>query len=125
MQQLHQVCISEENNLQVSRQLTKVLNTLRMELSLQFELEESYGYVEVGESQSQNYSDTAESTKAEHKILYGAVTELAEAAEELQYRGVETKQLRRLMNETCQFSLRLRNHEQAENELIGQSFDLR
>jgi len=125
MQQLHQVCISKENNLQISRQLTKVLNTLRMELSLQFELEESYGYVEVGESPLQDFSDTAESTKAEHKTLYGAVTELAEAAEELQYRGVETEQLRLLMSDTCQFRLRLRNHEQAENELIVQSFDLR
>ena len=37
----------------------------------------------------------------------------------------DVTEMRRLMNETCQFSLRLRNHEQAENELIGQSFDLR
>ena len=125
MQQLHHVCSSKENILQISRQLTKVLNTLRMELALQFALEESYGYVVVGESQQQYLSELAQSTMAEHNTLYGAITELAEAAEELQYRGVETEQLSILMDDTRSFSRRLRHHEQAENALIDQSFHLR
>ena len=125
MQQMQQVCSSKENSLQVSRQLTKVLNALRVELALQFALEESYGYVEVSESLLQDLSEAAQSTKAEHNALYGAITELAEAAEELQYRGVETEQLTILIDNTCQFSQRLRDHEQAENDLIDQSFGLR
>ncbi len=125
MQQMHQVCSSKENSLQVSRQLTKVLNALRVELALQFALEESYGYVEVSESLLQDLSEAAQSTKAEHNALYGAITELAEAAEELQYRGVEMEQLTVLIGDTSQFSQRLRDHEQAENDLIDQSFGLR
>jgi hypothetical protein len=125
MQHLHHVCSSNENISQISRQLTKVLNTLRTELALQFALEESYGYVEVSESQLHNLSETAQSTRAEHNALYGAITELAEAAEELQYRGVESEQLHNLMDDTCEFSRQLHHHEQAENDLIDQSFDLR
>ena len=125
MQQMQQVCSSQENSLQVSRQLTKVLNALRVELALQFALEESYGYVEVSESLLQDLSEAAQSTKAEHNALYGAITELAEAAEELQYRGVEMEQLTILINNTRQFGQQLRDHEQAENDLIDQSFVLR
>lgn len=125
MQQLHQVCNSKEDSLQVSRQLTKVLNALRVELALQFALEESYGYMEVSESLLQDLSEVAQSTKAEHNALYGAISELAEAAEELQYRGVEMEQLTMLIDDTCQFSQRLRDHEQTENDLIDKSFGLR
>ena len=66
MQQMQQVCSSKENSLQVSRQLTKVLNALRVELALQFALEESYGYMEVSESMLQDLSETAQNTKAQH-----------------------------------------------------------
>ena len=125
MQQMQQVCSSKENSLQVSRQLTKVLNALRVELALQFALEESYGYVEVSESLLQDLSEAAQNTKAQHNALYGAITELAEAAEELQYRGVEMEQLTILINNTRQFGQQLRDHEQAENDLIDQSFGLR
>ena len=53
------------------------------------------------------------------------ISELVEAAEELQYRGVEAEdELRGLIDETCRFSRQLRDHEQAENDLIDQSFDL-
>ncbi|MGB0759129.1 MAG: hypothetical protein ACPGPS_06320, partial [Rubripirellula sp.] len=48
---LQHVCKSTENISQISRHLTRVLNTLRTELALQFALEESYGYVEVNETQ--------------------------------------------------------------------------
>lgn len=122
---LRHVCGSNEKISQVSRQLTKVLNALRMELALQFALEESYGYVEVNESELHDLSEMAETTRAQHHTLYSAVTELAEAAEELQYRGVEPEQLRVLLDETCEFSRQLYLHEQAENDLIDQSFKIR
>ncbi len=125
MQRLHHICSSNENISQISCQLTKVLNTLRVELALQFALEESYGYAEVPESHLCDLNEAAQSTRSEHNVLYGAITELAEAAEELQYRGVESEQLRGLMNDTSQFLRQLRHHEQAENDLIDQSFDLR
>jgi len=123
--QLRQICDSEDAAMQISRQLTKLLNGLRDELSLQFALEESYGYVEVSESLHQELSDAVHSAISVHRSLYVTVTELAEAAEELQYRGVEPDELRTLIKDTRVFGRLLRNHEQAENELINQSFDLR
>lgn len=125
MQHLHHICSSNENISQISCQLTKVLNTLRVELALQFALEESYGYVEVRESHLHDLSEAAQNTRSDHNVLYVAITELAEAAEELQYRGVESNQLRALIDETCKFLRQLQHHEQAENDLIDQSFDLR
>ena len=125
MQHLHHLCSSNETISQISCELTKVLNTLRMELALQFALEEAYGYVEVCKSHLHDLSEAAQSTRSEHNVLYGAITELAEAAEELQYRGVESEQLRTLIDDTCEFSQQLHHHEQAENDLIDQSFDLR
>ena len=125
MHRLRQVCESEDNVMQISRQLTKLLNGLRDELSLQFALEETYGYVEATECPSQDLSDAAHKSKSEHRTLYLTVTELAEAAEELQYRGVEPDQLRTLIENTRLFNRVLREHEQAENGLIDQSFDLR
>jgi len=123
--QLRHVCESEDDAIRVSRQLTKLLNGLRDELSLQFALEEAYGYVEVSESRHQELSEAVHHAKLEHRTLYVAVTELAEAAEELQYRGVEPAELRTLIEDTRMFDRQLRNHEKAEDELIDQSFDLR
>ena len=125
IQNLQHVCKSTENISQISRHLTRVLNTLRTELALQFALEESYGYVEVNETQLHDLSKTTQATRAQHNSLYGAITELAEAAEELQYRGVEPEQLQALMDDTRKFSRQLYRHEQAENDLIDQSFDIR
>jgi hypothetical protein len=52
------------------------------------------------------------------------LSELAEQAEELQYRGVESSQLRILVQRARDFDTELREHERAENELIERSFDL-
>ena len=120
--QLQRACSSEED---ISRRLTKALNALRVELALQFALEEAYGYIEVSDSLLEDLSVAAHNTKAEHNVLYGGISELVEAAEELQYRGVEAEdEWRSLIDETCRFSRQLRDHEQAENDLIDQSFDL-
>jgi len=123
--QLQRACSSEEDLSQLSRRLTKALNALRVELALQFALEEAYGYIEVSDSLLEDLSVAAHNTKAEHNVLYGGISELVEAAEELQYRGVEAEdELRGLIDKTCRFSRQLRDHEQAENDLIDQSFDL-
>ncbi len=122
--QMRQVCECDDEPAPVSRQLARLLDELRDQLALQFSLEESYGYMAVPEQSSRALSELATQTQSQHRMLYVALTELAEAAEELQYRGVEPNQLRVLLQRTREFDQNLRDHEQTENELIEKSFDL-
>ena len=122
--QLRQVCHCDDEPSKLCRQLTRLLDGLRDQLALQFTLEESYGYVAVPEHTSQVLSDLASKTQSQHGMLYMQLSDLAEQAEELQYRGVESSQLRMLVERTCEFDAELREHEQTENELIERSFDL-
>ena len=122
--QLRQVCHDEdaEPALQ-SRRLTRLLDDLRDRLALQFSLEESYGYIAVPEYASEVLTELANRAQAQHGILYLQLSDLAEQAEELQYRGVEPTQLRVLIGRTCEFDAELREHEEAENELIQRSLE--
>ena len=122
--QMRQVCDCDDEPAPISRQLARLLDDLRDQLALQFSLEESYGYMAIPEHASRALSELATQTQSQHRMLYVALTELAEAAEELQYRGVEPSQLRILLQRTREFDQNLRDHEQTENELIEKSFDL-
>ena len=122
--ELRQVCECEDEPAKVSHQLTRLLDGLRDQIALQFSLEESYGYVAVPDHPSQVLSDLAARTQSQHGMLYMQLSDLAEQAEELQYRGVEPSQLRILVERTREFDAELREHERIENDLIERSFDL-
>ena len=122
--QLRQVCNCDEEPAKVSRQLTRLLDSLRDQLALQFSLEESYGYMAMPESRSPTLDELATRAQSQHGMLYLRLTDLAEQAEELQYRGVEQTQLKRLVEQTCEFDPQLREHESLESELIERSFGL-
>ncbi len=122
--QLRQVCDGDDEPAKLSRQLTRLLDSLRDQLALQFSLEESYGYMAVPENPSPTLRDLANRAQSQHGMLYLRLTELAEQAEELQYRGVEQTHLRALVEQTCDFDAQLREHERLENELIERSFGL-
>lgn len=122
---LRQTCECNEEPAVTSRQLAKLLDSLRDHLALQFSLEESYGYLEVIEPNDSDGCELATRTQSQHCSLYLQLSELAEQAEELQYRGVEPLQLKQLVQAAQSFDSRLRLHEQTENELIERSFDLR
>jgi hypothetical protein len=121
--QLRQVCDSDEAPAWISRQLTRLLDGLRDQLALQFSLEESYGYVIVPDHACQQLGALAARTQSQHGPLYLRLTELAEQAEDLQYRGVETAALRRLLERVRLFDAELSEHERTESELIERSFD--
>ena len=124
VQQVRRVCLCSEEPQQISRQLTRLLDSLRDQLALQFSLEETYGYVTIADHHNSTLCDLATQTLAQHRMLYLALTDLAEAAEELQYRGVEPEQLHVLIERTREFSKNLEDHEQIENQLIKKSFVL-
>jgi hypothetical protein len=121
---LRQVCQCHDEPAVVARQLARLLDALRDQLALQFSLEESYGYLEVPEEQSGHSGELAAHTHSQHCTLYLRLSELAEQAEELQYRGVEPALLRDLVESTCDFDSQLRDHEQRENELIERTFNI-
>ncbi len=106
------------------RQLTRLLDNLRDQLALQFSLEESYGYIEVGSQSSRVTGELAARTQSQHATLYLRLSELAEQAEELQYRGVESQRLRELVHQSRQFHSDLQAHEQMEAELIRRCYEV-
>ena len=112
----------------ILRQLTRLLDDLRDQLALQFALEESYGYIEVPErvvgTSSRVTTDLANRTQSQHSVLYLRLSDLAEQAEELQYRGIEPQRLRELVILSDQFYADLQEHERMENELIRRSYDV-
>lgn len=120
---LRQICECEQSPAQTARGLARTLDALRDHLSLQFSLEESYGYLELTAASSKPLGELATQAHSQHCTLYLALSELAEQAEELQYRGVEAEQLRKLIHAVQKFDTQLRKHEQLENELIERSFD--
>ena len=131
MHQLRQLCESDESPTVMVGKLVRTLDDLRDRWALQFALEESYGYVRVQAAQSyeiatdarsQAMSAKAEEAHSEHCGLYLRLRDLAEQAEELQYRGVTSQQLCGLVSETNAFSEAIRCHEQREHELIECSF---
>lgn len=122
--QLRQVCECDEEPVKVCRQLTRLLDGLRDQISLQFTLEESYGYMSIAKSGSGSLGGLAAKAQSQHGMLFLQLSELAEQAEELQYRGVEANQLQELVASTQRFDANLREHERIESELIDQSFGL-
>lgn len=140
---LRQLCDSQEEPACLARQLVRQLDELRDLLALQFALEESYGFIEVAassvsaggaegpghrtESSSSAGAPSADGSSrvhSQHCSLYLQLTDLAERAEELQYRGVAVAQLRQLIEQTQKFDAQLREHENFETGLIERAFEL-
>jgi hypothetical protein len=118
---LRGVCESRDVRSAVLHRLVILLNEVRDSLALQFALEESYGYMEVPMTMANPLSHTIEQVKAQHCALYLAVSELAEQAEELQYRGWVAERVDQLVHQVKQFDLQLQDHERSERDLVSAS----
>lgn len=99
-------------------ELVALLGELRDALALQFALEESYGYMEVPAAIAPVNSHLMQDIRGQHCSLYLAINELAERAEELQYRGAQTEAIESLLGDVREFELRFRDHERMELDLI-------
>ncbi|QDV70918.1 hypothetical protein Poly24_46510 [Rosistilla carotiformis] len=126
LHQVRQTC--EEGGLrsEIAKRLVRLLDQLRDHLSLQFALEESYGYIECPGTIERRISETAERAQAQHCRLFLQLTDLCELAEELQYRGFAANEVERLIDETQAFDMALQEHERCEDDLIEIAyFDLK
>lgn len=120
--ELRQTCHSDDEPVKVARRIVRQLDELRDLLALQFALEESYGFVELPAlAEPTKCSRMAARTRVQHCSLYLMLHDLAEQAEELQYRGVVASQLRELIEGALHFDQKLREHEQMEAELMDLS----
>ena len=132
MHQLRQTCDSEERSAGLLRKMVRLLDDLRDRWAMQFALEESYGYLRV--PSEPNYacstddtdlrckSDHAASAMSQHCSLYLRLSDLAEHAEELQYRGGTAEQLNSLIEASRSFDQAIRRHERQEQELIESTY---
>ena len=125
--ELRQVCECNAEPVQVTRQLVRLLDEFRDQLALQFALEESYGFLEVPDDSlaaNQIDEDLVHRVHAQHCPLYLELSDLAEQAEELQYRGIVIAQLMNLVGSVKRFDEKLTEHENLEGELIERSLNV-
>ncbi|MGV3486400.1 MAG: hypothetical protein ACO1RT_18425 [Planctomycetaceae bacterium] len=119
--QLRETCDSREARSSVLHRLVPLMNEVRDLLALQFALEESYGYIEVPASIATPLPHSIEHARAQHCALYLKASELAEQAEELEYRGWVAERVDQLVRQVVQFDLQFQDHERTERELISAS----
>ena len=138
-QQLTQLCHAdhgkaEQSIAQVVGKFVRTLDQFRDDIALQFALEESYGYQSVAGTPNPSTgadriskaisTELVQTAKTQHRSLYLHITELAEQAEELQYRGGTAHDLAKLIDNAQAFEDKFDQHEELENDLIDQAFDL-
>jgi hypothetical protein len=115
---LNEACNGHEVRSVVLQNLVGLLNEFRDSLALQLALEESYGYVEVPSSMMSELSHSVEHVRSQHCTLYLTISDLAEQAEELQYRGWTAEHVDELVRQVKLFELQFRDHEQSERHLL-------
>lgn len=109
---------SAQQRNEAAKQLIRLLGQLREHLSLQFALEESYGFIESVHEVDQRVSEGAEIARSQHYRLYLQLSDLHERGQQLQYSGFAGKQYQHLIDETHAFDLSLQQHERNEMLLI-------
>ena len=80
---------------------------------MHFTLEEAYGYFDEAIDVAPHIADNAELLRDQHPILYREITELAELAEDLQYRQATPTAIRELSEAFSRFHGKLIAHEAA------------
>ncbi|TWU48748.1 hypothetical protein Poly51_46510 [Rubripirellula tenax] len=118
---LRNTCRMQGESTTVLNRLTRLLDNLRDAIALQFSLEESYGYIAVAEPQNEDLARKAAAAQAQHGPLYLRISDLAERAEELQYRGFEPECFNRLVHDAIEFDHLWSSHEQLEADLVDMS----
>jgi len=115
---VRETCDRGENRVLLLRDLVQTLNQLRDLVALQFALEESYGFVEISTWTSPDLMMSIDHVRSQHIGLYLRISELAECAEEMQYRGAGVNHISGLVARILVFELQLMDHERAERALI-------
>lgn len=105
------------------RNLIDKLSQLRDQLALHFSLEEAYGYFDDPVDVAPQLSRQAERLRSEHKSLYLELCDVVERAERMFYDDEHAALALWMGPEFVRFDVRLRRHEECENELILDAYD--
>ncbi|CAD74431.1 hypothetical protein RB5779 [Rhodopirellula baltica SH 1] len=130
--ELRAMCESDEWDAETTtrdhiKQFVRALGELRDLISLQFGLEESYGYLHASGPPPQlaplqpDFEDVQKQLRQaleQHCRLYLDLCDLVEQSEELQYRGCDRSALLAFAEQVAQFSREMTRHERLEAELI-------
>ena len=105
------------------RTLVDKLSELRDQLALHFALEEAYGYFEDPVDVAPQLCRAAAALRSEHQQLYSGLSSIVERAERLFYDDRPAALAVWLGPEFLDFDVRLRSHEERENDLILEAYD--
>jgi hypothetical protein len=99
-------------------EIVQLLSELRSAMSLEFTLEETYGYIQGGRPGPLLGSSKAAKAKQQHRDLYLALHEISERAEESEYRGTVVEDLPELTKLCSDFLYKFDAHEDFESEIV-------
>lgn len=128
VRQVRQACgMDDIEPIAITRRLVRLLDDLRDGLALQFSLEEAYGYLQLPElpfsADGTQLCHLASQARSQHATLYLRLSDLAEQAEELQFRGVTWEDLCKLIQDTRAFDAELTRHELIEDDLVDRCYE--
>ena len=106
------------------RHLVDWLSELRDQLALHFALEEAYGYFDEPLHAAPQLADKAEHLRSEHQELYAEFSTLVDRAERMFFAGQTAALAVWIGPKFLNFDARVRDHEERENELIYDAFEL-
>ena len=98
------------------------LEQLRDQLALHFALEEAYGYFDDPAYVAPRLCEQALELRAEHRVLYGLVTDVADLAQHVDRHGPLASFQTRIATSFRHFEDRLQRHESRENDLIQEEY---
>ncbi len=106
------------------RHLVDWLSELRDQLALHFALEEAYGYFDEPLHVAPQLAEKADHLRSEHQELYSEFSDLVDRAERMFFAGQTAALAVWVGPRFLDFDHRLRSHEDRENELIYDAFDV-
>lgn len=118
LQQLRTFTETCDNSSLATISIVRLLGELRAAMSLEFTLEETYGYIQGGRPGPLLGSSKAATAKQQHRDLYLALHEILERAEESEYRGTVVEDLPQLIQLCRDFLYNLDAHEDFESEIV-------
>ncbi len=101
------------------RELSMRLQWLREHLAIQFEIEETYGYLSKGTYVNDRYHEQVEKARQGHRWLILALMELSEVVGDLEYKGTLRANLESVVADLKCFLSNLEAHEKLEGSLMS------
>ncbi len=125
LRELREIEVGNLEPRELSREFVELLSELRDAISLEFSLEETYGFIEGASRIGGIGMPDAGLAKIQHRELYLQLHELCEQVEEAQYRGTISRDISMYLETFDRFDSVLRAHEEFEAELIRCAFGIR